>query len=138
LSRAGLGSRTDARSWISAGRIGVNGQAVRDPGLWVDLGRDRVSVDGKPLQAAEPVCILLHKPKGYLTTYRDPEGRPTVYDLVAGVGAWLSPVGRLDLDTSGLLLMTNDTRLAEGVTNPDRKIPKTYVVRTAAILLNLA
>ncbi|MGA3098370.1 MAG: pseudouridine synthase [Bryobacteraceae bacterium] len=134
LSRAGLGSRTDARSWISAGRIGVNGRVAHNPGQWVDLGRDLVSVDDKPLQAAEPVCILLHKPKGYLTTYRDPEGRPTVYDLVAGVGAWVSPVGRLDLDTSGLLLMTNDTGLAERISNPERKIPKTYLVGTATIL----
>jgi pseudouridine synthase len=134
FSKAGLGSRTDARSWISAGRIRVNGKVVRDPDKWVDLERDHVSVDGKPLQAAEPVCILLYKPKGYLTTYRDPEGRPTVYDLVAGLGTWVSPVGRLDLDTSGLLLMTNDTRLAEAITNPDYKIPKTYLVKTATIL----
>jgi pseudouridine synthase len=112
----------------------VNGKVVRDPDKWVDLERDHVSVDGKPLQAAEPVCILLYKPKGYLTTYRDPEGRPTVYDLVAGLGTWVSPVGRLDLDTSGLLLMTNDTRLAEAITNPDYKIPKTYLVKTATIL----
>src|ERR1035437_7866732 len=121
FSKAGLGSRTDARSWISAGRIRVNGIVVRDPDKWVDLERDRVSVDGKPLRAAEPAYILLYKPKGYLTTYRDPEGRPTVYDLVVGVGTWVSPVGRLDLDTSGLLLMTNDTALAEGIANPDYK-----------------
>ena len=75
-------------------------------------------MDGKPLRAAAPVYILLYKPKGYLTTYRDPEGRPTVYDLVAGLGTWLSPVGRLDLDTSGLLLMTNDTALAEQYHQP--------------------
>jgi pseudouridine synthase len=134
LSKAGLGSRTDARSWISAGRIRVNGKVIRDPDKWVDLERDNVSVDGKPLHAAEPVYILLYKPKGYLTTYRDPEGRPTVYDLIAGVGAWVSPVGRLDLDTSGLLLMTNDTRLAEALTNPDYKIPKTYLVKAATLL----
>jgi pseudouridine synthase len=112
----------------------VNGNVARDPDLWVDLDRDRVSVDGKPLQAAEPLYILLYKPKGYLTTYRDPEGRPTVYDLVADIGAWVSPVGRLDLDTSGLLLMTNDNGLAENITNPDHKIPKTYLVKAATIL----
>jgi 23S rRNA pseudouridine2605 synthase len=134
LSRAGLGSRTDARSWVAAGRVGVNGKVAHDPGQWVDLGRDRVSVDGKPLRAVEPVYILLHKPKGYLTTYRDPEGRPTVYDLVAGVGAWVSPVGRLDLDTSGLLLLTNDTALAEAIANPEGKITKTYLVGAATIL----
>jgi pseudouridine synthase len=134
LSKAGLGSRTDARSWISAGRIRVNGGVVRDPDAWVDLDRDRVSVDGKPLRAAEPVYILLYKPKGYLTTYRDPEGRPTVYDLLTEVGTWVSPVGRLDLDTSGLLLMTNDTGLAEGITNPDHEMPKTYLVKAATVL----
>lgn len=134
LSKAGLGSRTDARSWISAGRIRVNGSVTRNPDQWVDLDRDRVLVDGKPLRAAEPAYILLYKPKGYLTTYRDPEGRPTVYDLVAGVGTWVSPVGRLDLDTSGLLLMTNDNGLAENITNPDHKIPKTYLVKTATVL----
>jgi pseudouridine synthase len=112
----------------------VNGKVVRDPDAWVDLERDRISVDGKPLRAVQPVYILLYKPKGYLTTYRDPEGRPTVYDLVAGLGTWVSPVGRLDLDTSGLLLMTNDTALAEGITNPDYKIPKTYLVKTATVL----
>jgi pseudouridine synthase len=112
----------------------VNGKTVRDPDQWVDLERDGVSVDGKPLRAAQPAYILLYKPKGYLTTYRDPEGRPTVYDLVAGLGTWVSPVGRLDLDTSGLLLMTNDTGLAEGITNPDFKIPKTYLVKTATVL----
>jgi pseudouridine synthase len=133
-SKAGLGSRTDARSWIAAGRIRVNGIVVRNPDKWVDLARDRVSVDGKPLRAAEPVYILLYKPKGYLTTYRDPDGRPTVYDLVAGVGTWVSPVGRLDRDTSGLLLMTNDTALAEGIANPDYKISKTYLVTTATVL----
>jgi len=134
FSKAGLGSRTDARSWISAGRVRVNGKTVRDPDKWVDLERDHVSMDGKPLQGAQPVHILLYKPKGYLTTYRDPEGRPTVYDLVAGLGMWVSPVGRLDLDTSGLLLMTNDTRMAEAITNPDYKIPKTYLVKAATVL----
>jgi pseudouridine synthase len=112
----------------------VNGKTVRDPDKWVDLERDHVAMDGKPLQGAQPVHILLYKPKGYLTTYRDPEGRPTVYDLVAGLGMWVSPVGRLDLDTSGLLLMTNDTRMAEAITNPDYKIPKTYLVKAATVL----
>jgi 23S rRNA pseudouridine2605 synthase len=76
----------------------------------------------------------LYKPKGYLTTYKDPEGRPTVYDLIPDLKAWVFPVGRLDLDTSGLLLMTNDTALAERLTNPDYKIPKTYLVKSASVL----
>jgi len=112
----------------------VNGEIVRNPDHWVDLARDRVTLDGKPLRSAEKAYILLYKPKGYLTTYRDPEGRPTVYDLVTGAGTWLSPVGRLDLDTSGLLLMTNDTDFAERITNPEHKVPKTYQVKAATLL----
>lgn len=129
-----MGSRTDARSWIGAGRVRVNGRIVENPDHWVDLANDRVSLDGKPLKAAESTYILLYKPKGYLTTWRDPEGRPTVYDLASGAGTWLSPVGRLDLDSSGLLLLTNDTDFAERVTNPHHKIPKTYQVKAATLL----
>ena len=115
LSKMGAGSRVDAQRWIRAGRVKVNGQVVRDPDRWLDLQRDRVRLDGKPLTARERVYLLLYKPTGYLTTYRDPQGRPTVHDLIADVGAFLSPVGRLDLDTSGLLLMPNDNQLAERV-----------------------
>ena len=131
LSKAGIGSRVDARGWITAGRVKVNGQVVRDPDHWVDLKRDRVRLDGKPLQARERVYVLLYKPTGYLTTYRDPKGRPTVYDLIADLGTFVSPVGRLDLDTSGLLLMTNDNQLAERVTNPESHVPKTYLVKAS-------
>jgi 23S rRNA pseudouridine2605 synthase len=134
FSKAGLGSRTDARSWIGSGRVRVNGKVVENPDHWVDLEKDRVTLDGKPLKAAEPTYILLYKPKGYLTTWRDPEGRPTIYDLAADAGTWLSPVGRLDLDTSGLLLLTNDTDFAERITNPDRKVPKTYQVKASTLL----
>ena len=134
LSKSGLGSRTEARSWIHAGRVTVNGQATRNPDQWVDMERDRVRFDGKPLETRERLYVLLHKPTGYLTTYKDPKGRPTVYDLVEDVGTFLSPVGRLDLDTSGLLLMTNDNRLAERVTNPDSHVPKTYLVKATPAL----
>ena len=103
FSKAGFGSRTDARSWIGAWPVSVNGKTIRNPDHWVDLGRDRITLDGRPLHAAEKTYILLYKPKGYLTSYRDPEGRPTVYDLTEDAGTWLSPVGRLDLETSGLL-----------------------------------
>ncbi len=129
-----MGSRTDARAWIGAGRVLVNGKKVCNPDQWVDLERDRVTVDGKALQDAAKRYILLYKPKGYLTTYRDPEARPTVYDLIGDVGVWLSPVGRLDLDTSGLLLMTNDTALAERLTNPEHKVPKTYQLKASTLL----
>ncbi|HVQ16272.1 MAG TPA: pseudouridine synthase [Vicinamibacterales bacterium] len=134
LSKAGVGSRVDARSWIHAGRVKVNGRLTRNPDQWVDMKRDRVLFDGKPLVARERVYLLLYKPTGYLTTYKDPEGRPTVYDLTADVGTFLSPVGRLDLDTSGLLLMTNDNQFAERVTNPDSHVPKTYLVKASAVL----
>jgi pseudouridine synthase len=134
FSKAGAGSRTDARSWIGAGRVRVNGKAVRNPDHWVDLKLDRITLDGKPLQPAPKTYILLYKPKGYLTTSRDPGGRPTVYDLTAGAGTWLFPVGRLDLDTSGLLLMTNDTAFAEIVASPDHKVPKTYRIKAATLL----
>src|SRR5579885_876665 len=77
ISKAGMGSRTDARSWIGAGRVRVNGKIIENPDHWVDLDRDRVTVDKKPLRAAAKVYILLYKPKGYLTTYRDPQNRPT-------------------------------------------------------------
>jgi 23S rRNA pseudouridine2605 synthase len=134
LSKAGAGSRTDARGWIAAGRVKVNGKVTRDPDRWIDMARDRVRLDNKPLEARERLYVLLYKPTGYLTTYKDPDGRPTVYDLVADVGTFLSPVGRLDLDSSGLLLMTNDNQLAERITNPDSHVPKTYLVKASAVL----
>jgi 23S rRNA pseudouridine2605 synthase len=134
LSKAGLGSRVEARSWVHAGRVTVNGQVIRNPDHWVDMERDRVRFDDRPLVARERLYILLYKPTGYLTTYKDPAGRPTVYDLVADVGTFLSPVGRLDLDTSGLLLMTNDNQFAERVTNPDSHVPKTYLVKASTVL----
>jgi 23S rRNA pseudouridine2605 synthase len=134
ISKAGIGSRTDARSWIGAGRVQVNKQTVRNPDHWVDLDSDRITLDAKPLRAAEKTYILLYKPKGYLTTWRDPEGRPTVYKLLEDAGTWLSPVGRLDLDTSGLLLLTNDNDLAERLTNPDHQVPKTYQIKASTLL----
>ena len=134
LSKAGIGSRTEARAWVAKGRVKVNGEVTRNPDLWIDMQRDRVRLDGRPLEARERVYLLLYKPPGYLTTYKDPKGRPTVYDLVAGVGTFVSPVGRLDLNTSGLLLMTNDTQFAERVTNPTSHVPKTYLVKASDVL----
>jgi pseudouridine synthase len=134
ISKAGLGSRTEARKWIGAGRVRVNGKLVRTPYRWVDLERDRVSLDGRSVRGGEKIYLLLYKPKGYLTTYKDPEGRPTIYDLLEDVGQFVVPAGRLDLDTSGLLLVTNDTQFAERVTNPEYKVPKTYLVKTASRL----
>jgi 23S rRNA pseudouridine2605 synthase len=134
LSKAGLGSRTDARKWIGAQRVKVNGKVIQTPDHWVDLERDLVTLDDKPVRAAKRIYLLLYKPKGYITTYKDPEGRPTVYDLIGDAGQWVVPVGRLDQDTSGLLLLTNDTRFAEMITNPESKVPKMYLVKTSTRL----
>ena len=134
LSKAGLGSRTEARKWIGAGRVKVNGKLIQTPDHWVDLARDKVTLDNQLVEAAEKIYLLLHKPTGYITTFKDPEGRPTVYDLIQDAGRWVVPVGRLDLDTSGLLLLTSDTRFAEQVTNPDFKVPKTYLVKASTLL----
>ena len=134
ISKAGAGSRTQARSWIHAGQVQVNGKVVEDPDRWIDFKRDRVLLDGKPLTKRKQIYILLYKPTGYITTFKDPEGRPTVYDLIEDVEQFVSPVGRLDLDTSGLLIMTNDTQFAERLTNPDHKIAKTYLVKCSTLL----
>jgi 23S rRNA pseudouridine2605 synthase len=134
ISKSGMGSRTEARSWIHAGRIAVNGQTERNPDRWLDMDRDQVTVDGKPLTWAKQVHLVLYKPKGFLTTYSDPAGRPTVYDLLGTGEGWVFPVGRLDLDTSGLLLLTNDSGFAERITNPDHEIAKTYELKAATLL----
>lgn len=131
ISKAGLGSRTEARSWIGARRVAVNGRVVQDPDHWVDLERDAVTLDGKPIERAETIYLLMHKPVGYLTTYKDPEGRPTIFDLLQERDRYLFPAGRLDLDTSGLLILTNDAQFAERLTNPDHHVPKTYRVKAS-------
>jgi len=131
LSKAGLGSRTEARRWVGEGRVKVNGRVAGDPDRWVDLERDRITVDDRPLEQAALTYLLLYKPAGYLTTYRDPEGRKTIYDLLPDRDRYLFPVGRLDLETSGLLILTNDTAFAERLTNPDYKVPKTYLVKAS-------
>jgi 23S rRNA pseudouridine2605 synthase len=134
LSKAGLGSRSEARSWIGGGRVKVNGKVIQTPDHWIDIERDKISLDNKPIGKAEKRYILLYKPKGYLTTYRDPQGRPTVYDLLPGVEQFVGTVGRLDLDTSGLLLLTNDNILAEALTNPEHKVAKKYLVKASSLL----
>jgi pseudouridine synthase len=112
----------------------VNGKVIRTPDHWVDSERDRVTLDNRRVRRQEPVHLLLYKPTGYVTSYRDPERRPTVYDLLKDLDAWVFPVGRLDLDTSGLLILTNDTQLAERLTNPAYKVPKTYLVKSSTVL----
>ncbi|HEX3070357.1 MAG TPA: pseudouridine synthase [Thermoanaerobaculia bacterium] len=131
LSKAGLGSRNEARTWIGGGRVKVNGSVIRDPDVWVDLELDRIEFDGKPLRSEQRLYVLLHKPAGYLTTFRDPQRRPTIYDLLPDREQHLVHVGRLDFDTSGLLILTNDTQFAERMTNPDYHVPKTYLVEAS-------
>jgi 23S rRNA pseudouridine2605 synthase len=118
--------------------VRVNGRVIENPDQWIDFERDQILFDEKPLRPQRAVYILLYKPTGYITTFKDPEDRPTVYDLISDVGSFVSPVGRLDLDTSGLLILTNDTQFAERLTNPDHKISKTYLVKCAGPLTDEA
>ncbi len=134
ISQAGTGSRTEARKWISEGRVAVNGEIIRSAEHWVDPERDRVTLDSKPVVDQERVYALLYKPKGYVTTYKDPEGRPTVYDLIREVGQFAGTVGRLDMDTSGLLLLTNDHPLADRLTDPSFHVEKEYLVKASHLL----
>jgi 23S rRNA pseudouridine2605 synthase len=112
----------------------VNRQVERSPSRWIDPAHDRVVVDGQPVADATPrVVIAFHKPKGLVTTRVDPGGRPTVYDALGDVGRWVFPVGRLDRDTSGLLILTNDHRLGERLSSPDNHVPKTYHARVRGV-----
>ena len=95
FSKAGVGSRTEARSWISTGRVRVNGDVILNPDHWVVLGKDRITFDGKPLKKAKQVYMLLYKPKGYVVSHGDPDGRPTVYDLVRDAGVPFALAGGL-------------------------------------------
>ena len=129
IAAAGLASRREAERWIVQGRITVNG-TVAELGTSADPHVDRVEVDGNPVRQAEKkVYILLNKPVGYVTTMSDPEGRPVVSELLDGVKERVVPVGRLDLTTEGLLLMTNDGDLAQRLSHPSFHVDKTYLVR---------
>ena len=128
LSKAGICSRTVAAEWIRAGRVRVDGRVVLDPERRIAEEGSAVTLDGRRIAAAESSYWALHKPRGYVTTRSDPAGRPTVYDLLEDLREWVVPVGRLDLETSGLLLLTNDTRFAERVTNPETHVEKVYRV----------
>jgi 23S rRNA pseudouridine2605 synthase len=128
LSKLGLASRAEARRWIRDGRVRVDGRAVDDPGFPVVPERIRLEIAGAPAAPVEARYLLLDKPRGVVTTRRDPEGRTTVFDVVGEPARGLAPVGRLDRATTGLLLLTNDTRLAAWLTDPEGAIPRTYLV----------
>ncbi len=131
LAHAGVASRRAAETLVAAGRVSVDGSLVIDPAH--DVGDDaRVALDGRPLQGAEPrVLYALHKPVGVVSTARDTHGRKTVLDLVPARGLRLYPVGRLDADSSGLILLTNDGELANRLTHPRFEVSKTYRVKLA-------
>jgi len=127
LAHCGISSRRKAEEYIRDGKVRVNGRIVTEMGITVTSG-DRVEVDGKPVRLEKKkVYILLHKPKGYVTTVNDPQGRNTVMDLISGVKERVYPVGRLDYDSSGLLLLTNDGELAHRLMHPSHEIIKVYV-----------
>jgi 23S rRNA pseudouridine2605 synthase len=134
LSKFGVCSRAEAARWIEAGRVRVDGRVVRFPARRIDPRRQEVRVDGRRVgDDTERIVLVLHKPAGYITSRGDPGGRPTVYDLLGDVGRWVFPVGRLDRDTSGLLVMTNDHRLGQRLTDPDAHVPKRYHVRVRGL-----
>ncbi|MBN2200011.1 MAG: rRNA pseudouridine synthase [Candidatus Aminicenantes bacterium] len=130
LSQAGRASRREADRLIAAGKVRVNGAVVTDLGRTVDDAQDRVEVGGRKISARqEPVTIVLHKPPGCLVTRNDPQGRPTIYDFLPQVKTSIFPVGRLDFESEGLLLLTNDGELAFRLTHPRFQVPKTYLVK---------
>jgi 23S rRNA pseudouridine2605 synthase len=129
LSKFGVCSRKQAEAWIEAGRVSVGGRVVLFPARRIDPRRDAVRVDGRRVgDEKERLALLLHKPVGYITSRGDPGGRPTIYDLLGEVSEWVFPVGRLDRDTSGLLVLTNDHRLGQRLTDPEHAVGKTYHV----------
>jgi 23S rRNA pseudouridine2605 synthase len=134
LSRYGLSSRSSACEAILAGRVKVNGSKVRDPGRWVDPREDSIHLDGIRLRQARKVYLLFYKPKGVITSRGDPGGRKTIYDCLGQEVPWVSPVGRLDKDTSGLILLTNDTDFANHVADPESQIPRTYMVKANTLV----
>ncbi len=134
IARSGVSSRRAAEDLVTAGRVRVNGRVVTELGAKADPRRDKIEVDGKRLTTEAPVYLVLHKPRNVVSTLNDPEGRPTVADLVRGVGARVYPVGRLDFATSGVLLLTNDGEFSNGMLHPRGGVPKTYVLKVHGVM----
>jgi pseudouridine synthase len=134
LSHAGVASRRAAEKLIADGRVTVNGKTIQTMGVKVDPAKDEIRVDGRRIKATARLrYILLYKPTGYVTTRSDPQRRPTVLDLLEGVRDYVYPVGRLDYDTEGLLLLTNDGDLAARLTHPRHGVARTYEARVAGM-----
>ena len=132
IAAAGVASRRKAEELIAAGLVSVNGKVVTELGTKADPEADSIKVNGKLIGGRErPVYLLLNKPKGFVTTVTDPEGRPTVLDLVRGLRTRVYPVGRLDYASEGLLLLTNDGELAQKLTHASSHVPKTYLVKVS-------
>lgn len=135
IAGTGLSSRRKAETLIAAGRVTVNGKVVTELGTKVDPERDHVKVDGKHLERAQPfVYLLLNKPKNVMSTLNDPGGRPTVKDFLHGVSVRVFPVGRLDFDSEGLMLLTNNGDLAQALLHPRYHVPKTYLIKVKGVL----
>jgi pseudouridine synthase len=133
LARSGVASRRQAEQLMLDGRVTVNGAVARELGAKVDPDTDAVKVDGKRVHSEQSAYVLLYKPKGTICTLDDPEQRPTVMELVRGVKARLFPVGRLDFDTTGALLLTNDGEMANLLMHPRHRFSKTYLVKVKGI-----
>jgi 23S rRNA pseudouridine2605 synthase len=134
LSKLGFASRTEAARLVAAGRVTVDGRPARDPERRTDPRRETIAVDGRAVRARAPLFFAMHKPAGVITTFSDERGRRTVYDLLPRLDAWVFPVGRLDAETTGLLLFTNDTRVGEALTNERYHVEKRYEVLAAGAL----
>ena len=135
LSQAGVASRRLSEELITQGRVQVNGVTVTELGTKATQGVDEIKVDGRRVQTAQRKrYILLHKPRGYITTRSDPEARPTVMDLLKGIREYIYPVGRLDYDSEGLLVLTNDGELAARLTHPRHEVDKVYEARVRGVL----
>ncbi len=133
LSKSGFCSRTQALSLIGEGRVQLNGSMTRNPEAPVRLGTDHIEVDNSQISAAKRIYLMLNKPRGLVTTRHDEKGRETIYSLLQGGGDWLAPVGRLDMASEGLLLLTNDSIWGARIASPATHIPKTYHVQISVI-----
>jgi 23S rRNA pseudouridine2605 synthase len=131
LSKLGIMSRSQTKQWIAEGRIAVNGRLIKDPAFLLIPEKAAISIDGKPVSRAAACTIMLYKPRGIVTTRSDEKGRKTVYDLLPPQLRHLHPVGRLDMASTGLLLMTTDTQLSNFLADPDNEIPRIYVISVA-------